>query len=122
MGAKVRVITAIALLLMIVIILGACTPEVQLPVLREASDFTLTNQDGLEVNLSDFRGKVVVMDFIYTSCPDICGLMNHKLRIARDQLDAPHSADDRPGEPVQYVELQRKRVHQREYRLTHGQP
>ncbi len=87
MGAKAKGITAVALLLVMAIILGACTPKVQLPVLREAPDFDLTNQDGLEVKLSDFRGKVVVMDFIYTSCPDVFGMLNHKLKILRDQLE-----------------------------------
>ena len=87
MGFRVRVITMLAALLTMAIVLGACTPKEQLPILQEAPDFTLTNQDGLEVKLSDFRGKVVVMDFIYTTCPDVCGFMNHKLKSVRDQLE-----------------------------------
>lgn len=34
-------------------------------------DFTLTSADG-PLGLADFRGKVVVVYFGYTSCPDIC--------------------------------------------------
>ncbi len=36
--------------------------------------FSLIDQTGTAVNLSDFRGKVVVVDFIYTRCPlpDVC--------------------------------------------------
>jgi len=34
-------------------------------------DFTLTSSKG-EVSLSDFRGKLVVLYFGYTFCPDIC--------------------------------------------------
>ena len=36
--------------------------------------FSLIDQTGQTVNLSDFRGKVVVVDFIYTRCPlpDVC--------------------------------------------------
>ncbi|MCB1622555.1 MAG: SCO family protein [Thiothrix sp.] len=34
-------------------------------------DFVLTS-DGQTVRLQDFRGKVVVMYFGYTSCPDVC--------------------------------------------------
>ena len=36
--------------------------------------FTLVDQSGKAVSLSDFRGKVVVVDFIYTRCPlpDVC--------------------------------------------------
>lgn len=38
------------------------------------SAFSLTDQSGKIVELSDFRDKVVVVDFIYTRCPlpDVC--------------------------------------------------
>lgn len=37
-------------------------------------DFSLTDQSGRPVRLSDFRGKVVAVNFIYTRCPlpDVC--------------------------------------------------
>jgi protein SCO1/2 len=37
-------------------------------------DFTLLDQEGRPVTLSELRGKVVVVDFIYTRCPlpDVC--------------------------------------------------
>lgn len=35
-------------------------------------DFTLTDGDGKSFNLSDLKGKVVVLSFGYTNCPDIC--------------------------------------------------
>lgn len=35
-------------------------------------DFTLTAHTGKPVKASDFNGKVVVMFFGYTHCPDIC--------------------------------------------------
>ncbi|MCC6711791.1 MAG: SCO family protein [Candidatus Dadabacteria bacterium] len=35
-------------------------------------DFTLTDQNGGKVSLSDFRGKPVFLFFGYTHCPDIC--------------------------------------------------
>jgi protein SCO1 len=37
-------------------------------------DFTLTDQDGRAVKLSDFHGQLVAVDFIYTRCPmpDVC--------------------------------------------------
>jgi protein SCO1/2 len=38
------------------------------------ADFELRDQSGRTVRLSDFRGKVVAIDFIYTRCPlpDVC--------------------------------------------------
>ncbi len=35
-------------------------------------DFTLTSQFGAQTSLSQFRGKVVLLTFGYTSCPDVC--------------------------------------------------
>jgi protein SCO1/2 len=34
--------------------------------------FTLTNQHGKSVGLADFRGKVVLLYFGFTFCPDVC--------------------------------------------------
>ncbi len=42
-----------------------------LPV-RLAPDFTLTAQDGMPFSLSDARGKIVLLFFGFTHCPDIC--------------------------------------------------
>lgn len=35
-------------------------------------DFTLTDGEGKPFNLSDLKGKVVVLSFGYTNCPDVC--------------------------------------------------
>lgn len=35
-------------------------------------DFSLTDHNGQARKLADFRGKVVVMFFGYTQCPDVC--------------------------------------------------
>lgn len=39
---------------------------------RMGMDFTLTDPDGRAVSLSDFRGKVVMIFFGFTQCPDVC--------------------------------------------------
>jgi protein SCO1 len=38
----------------------------------KATDFTLTGGNGQPVSLSDFEGKVVLLYFGYTTCPDVC--------------------------------------------------
>ena len=44
-----------------------------------APDFKLTDQTGQATSLADFRGKVVVLTFLYTHCPDECPLIASKL-------------------------------------------
>ena len=53
------------------------------PLDKEAPDFTLQDADGNVVSRTDLRGKVVVLHFIYTGCPDVCPL--HADRIAEIQ-------------------------------------
>ena len=48
-----------------------------------APEFQLQDADGNPVTLSDFRGKVVVLHFIYAGCTDVCPL--HADRIAEIQ-------------------------------------
>ena len=50
---------------------------------KPAPKFALQNADGKPVRLSDLRGKVVVLHFIYAACPDVCPL--HADRIAEIQ-------------------------------------
>jgi protein SCO1 len=49
-------------------------PKEQLKRGEPVPDFELTDQSHQRVRLSDFRGKVVVMNFIYTRCPlpEVC--------------------------------------------------
>jgi protein SCO1/2 len=56
----------------------ACGPEeptyrgTQLDPARPVEDFVLTDQRGEPFHLGDQRGKVVVLFFGYTFCPDVC--------------------------------------------------
>ncbi len=48
-----------------------------------AAGFDLRDAHGQNVALADFRGQVVVLNFVYTNCPDVCPL--HSERIAELQ-------------------------------------
>ncbi len=50
-----------------------------LPVLPIGGDFTLTGDDGQPFQFSSLRGKVVLIFFGYTSCPDACPTTLSKL-------------------------------------------
>lgn len=49
------------------------------PVDSQAPDFTLQDADGRAFRLTDFKGKIVVLNFIYTYCPDVCPLQSEKI-------------------------------------------
>jgi protein SCO1/2 len=60
-------------------------------------DFAMTGQDGNTFKLSDLRGKVVVLTFIYTRCPmpEFCPLMDRKFSELAQRLSAfPKRAKD----------------------------
>ena len=51
-------------------------------------DFRLTDHNGKTRTLADFRGKVVVMFFGYTQCPDVCPTTMLEMKAAIQQLGA----------------------------------
>lgn len=51
-----------------------------------ATDFRLTDQFGESMALSDFRGKVALLTFLYTDCPDVCPIAANHLRQASQML------------------------------------
>lgn len=51
-----------------------------------APDFRLTDQSGQPVALSQFKGKPVVLTFLYTHCPDQCPLTAEKLHSTVQEL------------------------------------
>lgn len=51
-------------------------------------DFTLTDQDGKEFRFQSLRGKVVLITFIFTTCPDFCPLLTAKLSHIQQKLQA----------------------------------
>jgi len=64
----------------------------ELPNAPVAPDFALHDAGGKVVRLSDYRGRVVLLTFLFTHCPDICPLTVGKLRVALDDL-GPRAAD-----------------------------
>ncbi len=77
-------------LALILFTLSACAQPVALKGTdlgkEPAPDFTLTDQNGRLVSLSGLRGRVVVLTFLYTHCPDVCPLIADHLRITSEQL------------------------------------
>jgi protein SCO1 len=57
-----------------------------LPASLRAREFTLTNQDGRRVSLSDFKGKVTILTFLYTTSKTTAPLIAQQIRGALEEL------------------------------------
>jgi protein SCO1/2 len=46
----------------------------------------LLNSRGQPVSLAQYRGKAVLLTFVYTHCPDVCPLMLQKMKATQAEL------------------------------------
>jgi protein SCO1/2 len=53
---------------------------------RPLPDVTLVDQSGRAFPLSALRGRPVLVEFFYTSCPTICGLLASQFQVLADHL------------------------------------
>ena len=53
---------------------------------RKAPDFLLTNQDSILISNDDMIGKVYVLEFFFTRCPDICIDMNQNMKLLDEEF------------------------------------
>ena len=110
LASRLSVITLAALVVIIVAVLGTraggltsnasnLTPAANSSGLQgtdlggvPAPHFRLTDQFGRPVSLAQFKGKPVVLTFLYTHCPDQCPLTAEKLHAVMLSLgsDAQH--------------------------------
>ncbi len=61
----------------------------RLPVINDLSGmkYAFLNQDSVQVLFpSAYRGRIVVMSFIYTHCPDVCPLTTNNMQHLQDTL------------------------------------
>jgi protein SCO1/2 len=62
------------------------TEPSRLAVIRTAPDFSLTTQAGRTLRLSDFRGKVLLVSFIFTTCNGTCPATTHRMSQVHQEL------------------------------------
>jgi protein SCO1/2 len=64
----------------------ACKPASTLPVLFPAPQFELTDQTGRPFSSSHLTGKVVLANFVFTTCTDICPMLTATMARVRDEV------------------------------------
>lgn len=62
-----------------------------LPAGVRAPGFTLSDQSGREVSLGDYRGRVVALAFLYSTCGATCVLIAEQVRGALNELEEDHA-------------------------------
>ena len=89
-----KLIAASALSISAAAVLTACSPDgpafrgVNLTGADYARDFALTDHNGQLRSLKDLRGKVVVVFFGFTQCPDVCPTSMQELAEVKAALGA----------------------------------
>lgn len=64
----------------------ACKPASTLPTLFPAPEWSLTDQTGRPFASSNLAGKVVLANFVFTTCTDICPMLTATMAQVRDRL------------------------------------
>jgi protein SCO1/2 len=62
------------------------TADSKLMKIGPAPQFKLTDQNNKEISNSDYKGKVYVLEFFFTSCPSICPKMNKNMILIQNQF------------------------------------
>jgi protein SCO1 len=70
-----------------------------LPKIAPAPEFALISQDGAPVKLTDYRGKVVALTFIFTLCANTCPVLTPMMSFVQDQLGSDF------GEKIHFVSI-----------------
>ena len=90
-----RLVPVLTLAFFVLASLGGCQPKVErtgayAPTTTKdcLPDITLTDQNGKTVSLSSLRGKPVLFDFIYTTCPGPCLMLTSRMRLIAKRLGA----------------------------------
>jgi len=56
-------------------------------------EFILIDEEGEYVAMSEFSGKVVVVAFLFTRCPDICPVVSANLAFIAEELGEQHGSE-----------------------------
>ncbi|HVG13016.1 MAG TPA: SCO family protein [Flavisolibacter sp.] len=118
--SKKRIFYVVFFALLVVgffLVMSAAIPgftEPKMPPIGSVKQFAFTNQDGKTITNADIEGKVVAVEYFFTTCQGICPRMNNNIRPVyetykgeKDFLILSHTCDpdtDTPQRLRQYAD------------------
>jgi protein SCO1/2 len=75
------ILSIVMLFVGIILIKPFSKDKSDLPVLGHLPDFNFTQSNGQTFGLADMKGKINVVDFMFTGCPMICPVMSAKMAV-----------------------------------------
>lgn len=70
---------------------------------EKVPDFNLTNHLGQQVSWKDLEGKIVVADFIFTTCPSICPAMTTNMKKLQDAIKSSDKVGNREANFIHFL-------------------
>jgi protein SCO1 len=64
------------------------TSKSDLETVGKAPIFSLTDQESKIISNKDYKGKVYVVEFFFTTCPTICPIMNKNMKTVQEKFAA----------------------------------
>ena len=58
----------------------------QQPILGNIGEFNLVNQEGRKFSNRDVAGSVLLVNFVFTRCPDVCSTLTHTMAQVQERL------------------------------------
>jgi protein SCO1/2 len=75
-----------ALIMLFCVPVLLASPSERLPIIQKAPDFNLLDQSGKPVRLADFKNRVVLVSFIFTTCSGSCPATTSRMAKIQEHL------------------------------------
>ena len=86
--------TTVLLTFLFIILFSACQPDFEIIEDMKYADYQLVNQDSANLVFPKlFKGKIGVVGYIFTNCPDICPITTNNMRLVQEKLKSQDIAD-----------------------------
>jgi protein SCO1 len=85
--------------------------ETEDTVWSKVPDFSLTNQMGQKVSWKDLEGKIVVADFFFTRCPQICPRLTQNMKHLQEAVKNNNKAGNNEADFIQFLSITVDPVH-----------